>query len=223
MANRAVRVACGAPRRIGTWITQQRATHVRVDQRRRHRRVQRHLADDFVEHEVTPAWRRRRRVKHSPVAASRVPDVHMAAEDVFASGTKVVARVRYTGKTAASSWACQQRARGSMSAHRHVPLRRRRSGARALGVIDSLARCSSSALFGELSRLTLRGAAVRSARHTPAACADGRRPSPQPSYTGRCLVTCYLGVLRPGARTASNESAGLRGASRSNGARPNCS
>ena len=58
-----------------------------------------HLAEDFVEHEVTPGL--------APTKAgvgdffrmqlAAFPDMHMAVEDVFASGTKVVARVRYTG------------------------------------------------------------------------------------------------------------------------------
>jgi steroid delta-isomerase-like uncharacterized protein len=58
-----------------------------------------HLADDFVEHEVTPGL--------APTKAgvgdffrmqlAAFPDMHMAVEDVFASGTKVAARVRYTG------------------------------------------------------------------------------------------------------------------------------
>ncbi len=58
-----------------------------------------HLADDFVEHEVTPGL--------APTKAgvqdffrmqlAAFPDLHMAVEDVFASGEKAVARVRYTG------------------------------------------------------------------------------------------------------------------------------
>ena len=58
-----------------------------------------HLADDFVEHEVTPGL--------APTKAgvqdffrmqlAAFPDLHFAAEDVFASGEKAVARVRYTG------------------------------------------------------------------------------------------------------------------------------
>jgi steroid delta-isomerase-like uncharacterized protein len=58
-----------------------------------------HLAEDFVEHEVTPGL--------APTKAgvgdffrmqlAAFPDMHMAVEDVFASGTKVVARVRCTG------------------------------------------------------------------------------------------------------------------------------
>ena len=58
-----------------------------------------HLADDFVEHEQTPGL--------APTKAgvkdffrmqlAAFPDLHMHVEDVFASGAKVVARVRYTG------------------------------------------------------------------------------------------------------------------------------
>ena len=58
-----------------------------------------HLADDFVEHEVTPGL--------APTKAgvkdffrmqlAAFPDLHFAPEDVFASGEKAVARVRYTG------------------------------------------------------------------------------------------------------------------------------
>jgi steroid delta-isomerase-like uncharacterized protein len=58
-----------------------------------------HLADDFVEHEETPGL--------APTKAgvkdffrmqlAAFPDLHMDVEDVFASGAKVVARVRYTG------------------------------------------------------------------------------------------------------------------------------
>ena len=58
-----------------------------------------HLADDFVEHEVTPGLAPTKEgVKQFfRLQLAAFPDVHMAAEDVFASGTKVVARVRYTG------------------------------------------------------------------------------------------------------------------------------
>jgi steroid delta-isomerase-like uncharacterized protein len=58
-----------------------------------------HLADDFVEHEVTPGL--------APTKAgvkdfflmqlAGFPDLNFEAQDVFASGAKVVARVRYTG------------------------------------------------------------------------------------------------------------------------------
>jgi steroid delta-isomerase-like uncharacterized protein len=58
-----------------------------------------HLADDFVEHEQTPGL--------APTKAgvkdffrmqlAAFPDLHMNVQDVFASGSKVVARVRYTG------------------------------------------------------------------------------------------------------------------------------
>jgi len=58
-----------------------------------------HLSDDFVEHEKTPGL--------APTKAgvkdffrmqlAAFPDLRMNVEDVFASGAKVVARVRYTG------------------------------------------------------------------------------------------------------------------------------
>ncbi len=58
-----------------------------------------HLAEDFVEHEVTPGL--------APTKAgvqdffrmqlAAFPDMQMAVEDVFATGEKAVARVRYTG------------------------------------------------------------------------------------------------------------------------------
>ena len=58
-----------------------------------------HLADDFVEHEVTPGL--------APTKAgvqdffrmqiAAFPDLHLAVEDAFASGEKAVARVRFTG------------------------------------------------------------------------------------------------------------------------------
>ena len=59
----------------------------------------RHLADDFVEHEVTPGLAP---TKAGVEAFFRMqlagfPDMHMHVEDVVASGDKVVARVRYTG------------------------------------------------------------------------------------------------------------------------------
>jgi steroid delta-isomerase-like uncharacterized protein len=62
-------------------------------------RFSEHLADDFVEHEKTPGL--------APTKAgvkdffrmllAAFPDLRMNVEDVFASGAKVVARVRYTG------------------------------------------------------------------------------------------------------------------------------
>jgi steroid delta-isomerase-like uncharacterized protein len=59
----------------------------------------RHLADDFVEHEVTPGLAP---TKDGVIAFFRMqqaafPDMHMHVEDVVASGDKGVARVRYTG------------------------------------------------------------------------------------------------------------------------------
>ena len=58
-----------------------------------------HLADDFVDHEQTPGL--------APTKAgvgdffrmqlAAFPDLRMDVEDAFASGAKVVARVRYTG------------------------------------------------------------------------------------------------------------------------------
>jgi len=58
-----------------------------------------HLANDFVEHEVTPGL--------APTKAgvgdffrmqlAAFPDLRLNAEDVFSSGAKVVARVRFTG------------------------------------------------------------------------------------------------------------------------------
>ena len=58
-----------------------------------------HLAEDFVEHEVTPGL--------APTKAgvkdffrmqlAAFPDLRMNAEDVFSSSAKVVARVRFTG------------------------------------------------------------------------------------------------------------------------------
>ena len=58
-----------------------------------------HLADDFVEHEVTPGLAPTKEGVKTffRMQLAAFPDIHMAAEDVFASGTKVVARVRYTG------------------------------------------------------------------------------------------------------------------------------
>jgi steroid delta-isomerase-like uncharacterized protein len=58
-----------------------------------------HLADDFVEHEVTPGLDPTKEgvKKFFLMQLTAFPDVHMAVEDVFASGDKVVARVRYTG------------------------------------------------------------------------------------------------------------------------------
>jgi steroid delta-isomerase-like uncharacterized protein len=58
-----------------------------------------HLADDFVEHEVTPGLEPTKEgVKQFfRMQLAAFPDLHFAVEDLFASGPKVVARVRYTG------------------------------------------------------------------------------------------------------------------------------
>ena len=58
-----------------------------------------HVADDFVEHEETPGFEPSKegvkQMFHMYRAA--FPDLRMEAEDVLASGDKVVARVRATG------------------------------------------------------------------------------------------------------------------------------
>ncbi len=58
-----------------------------------------HLADDFVEHEQTPGLAPGKDGVKAFFRMQRAafPDLHMDGEDVFASGAKVVARVRYTG------------------------------------------------------------------------------------------------------------------------------
>jgi predicted ester cyclase len=58
-----------------------------------------HLADNFVEHEQTPGLEPTKEgVKQFfRMQLAAFPDLHMTAEDVFASGNNVVARVRYTG------------------------------------------------------------------------------------------------------------------------------
>jgi steroid delta-isomerase-like uncharacterized protein len=58
-----------------------------------------HLADDFVEHEVTPGLAPTRAGVKDFFRMQRAafPDMRMAVEDVVASGQKVVARVKYTG------------------------------------------------------------------------------------------------------------------------------
>jgi steroid delta-isomerase-like uncharacterized protein len=58
-----------------------------------------HLADDFVEHEVTPGLAPTKAGVRDFFRMQRAafPDMRMVAEDVIASGDKVVARVRYTG------------------------------------------------------------------------------------------------------------------------------
>ena len=57
------------------------------------------LADDFVEHEVTPGLAPTKAGVQDFFRMQRAafPDMHMAVEDVFASGQKAVARVQYTG------------------------------------------------------------------------------------------------------------------------------
>jgi len=58
-----------------------------------------HLADDFVEHEQTPGLAPGKDGVKAFFRMQRAafPDLRMDGEDVFASGAKVVARVRYTG------------------------------------------------------------------------------------------------------------------------------
>ena len=58
-----------------------------------------HLADDFVEHEVTPGLEPNRDgvKKFFLMQLAAFPDLHFAVEDILASGDKVVARVKYTG------------------------------------------------------------------------------------------------------------------------------
>jgi len=59
----------------------------------------RHLAEDFVEHEVTPGLAPGKAGVKAffGMQLAAFPDLHMAVEDVVASGDKAVARVRYTG------------------------------------------------------------------------------------------------------------------------------
>ena len=58
-----------------------------------------HLADSFVEHEVTPGLAPTKAGVKDFFRMQRAafPDLRMRAEDVFASGDRAVARVRYTG------------------------------------------------------------------------------------------------------------------------------
>jgi steroid delta-isomerase-like uncharacterized protein len=58
-----------------------------------------HLAENFVEHEVTPGLAPNKDgvKKFFLMQLAAFPDMRMAAEDVYGSGSKVVARVRYTG------------------------------------------------------------------------------------------------------------------------------
>jgi steroid delta-isomerase-like uncharacterized protein len=57
------------------------------------------LADDFVEHEETPGLAPTKEGVMAFFRANRAafPDMRMDAQDVFASGDKVTARVRLTG------------------------------------------------------------------------------------------------------------------------------
>lgn len=57
------------------------------------------LADDFVEHEETPGLAPTKDgvLEFFRMYRAAFPDLHMAPEDVVASGEKVVARVRATG------------------------------------------------------------------------------------------------------------------------------
>ena len=58
-----------------------------------------HLADNFVEHEVTPGLEPNRDgvKKFFLMQLAAFPDLRFAVEDIFGSGDKVVARVNYTG------------------------------------------------------------------------------------------------------------------------------
>jgi steroid delta-isomerase-like uncharacterized protein len=62
-----------------------------------------HLSDDFVEHEQTPGLQPTKEgVKQFfRMQIAAFPDMHLAVEDVFESGPKVVARVRYRGTNTA--------------------------------------------------------------------------------------------------------------------------
>lgn len=57
------------------------------------------LAGDFVEHEVTPGLAPTKAgvLDFFRMQFAAFPDVRMVPEDVFASGAKAVARVRYSG------------------------------------------------------------------------------------------------------------------------------
>jgi steroid delta-isomerase-like uncharacterized protein len=57
------------------------------------------LADDFVEHEVTPGLPQTKEGVKSLFGMYRAafPDLRMDAQDVLTDGDKVVARVRFTG------------------------------------------------------------------------------------------------------------------------------
>jgi steroid delta-isomerase-like uncharacterized protein len=57
------------------------------------------LADDFVEHEVTPGIPPTKAgvVQFFEMQLAAFPDMHMNIEDLISSGEKSVARVKYTG------------------------------------------------------------------------------------------------------------------------------
>ena len=57
-----------------------------------------HLADDFVEHEQTPGLEPTKEGVKTffRMQLAAFPDLRMSVEDVFESGAKAVARVRYT-------------------------------------------------------------------------------------------------------------------------------
>jgi steroid delta-isomerase-like uncharacterized protein len=57
------------------------------------------LAENFVEHEVTPGLEPTKEGVKTffRMQLAAFPDLHMAVEDIFASGDKVVARVKYRG------------------------------------------------------------------------------------------------------------------------------
>lgn len=59
----------------------------------------RYIADDFVEHEETPGLAPTKDgvITFFRMQLAAFPDMRMDVEDAFASGEKVVARVRYTG------------------------------------------------------------------------------------------------------------------------------
>ena len=58
-----------------------------------------HLAGNFVEHEVTPGLEPTKEGVKTffRMQLAAFPDLRMDVQDIFASGAKVVARVRYTG------------------------------------------------------------------------------------------------------------------------------
>jgi steroid delta-isomerase-like uncharacterized protein len=58
-----------------------------------------HLANDFVEHEVTPGLAPTKEgvQEFFRMQLAAFPDLRMEVQDVYGSGAKVVARVKYTG------------------------------------------------------------------------------------------------------------------------------